>query len=203
MQTGHSIGYSAAHVQHAAATIQWRSSAYAPGDRCQILMQVHYEIRPSKTLNSRPVDVSDDITIILRLVSDSLSYIQRLKTYLSEGRSIPAMCSGSQIAELTLSHMFGKLTEATTNGFQWDKSQMKVRDQQWNDLTNLEEEGHFGKSCFKLTGQDKKQIFSNPRTPFLVLLMIDRTHYEDYENFADTFEIEASSKAVRNSSIFV
>ncbi|KAF4603084.1 Alpha-protein kinase 2 [Pleurotus pulmonarius] len=181
MPAGLPIGYSSAHVQHAAATTQWRSSAYAPGDRCQILMQVHYEVRPTKTLNSRPVD--------------------RLKAYLSEGRSIPAALSGNQIAELALSHMFGKLVEATTNGFQWDKSQIKVRDQQWNDLTNLDEEGHFGKSCFKLTGRDKKQIFSNPRNPFLVLLVIDRTHYEEYENFADTFEIEeASSKAAASTS---
>ncbi|KAF4568134.1 Eukaryotic elongation factor 2 kinase [Pleurotus pulmonarius] len=176
--SGTPIGYSSAHAHHGAATTHWRSSAYAPGDRCQILMQVHYEIQPLKTLNSRPVGC--------------------FKTILSEGQGIPANSSGAQIAEITMSKMYAKLVMATTNGFVWDKSQMRVRDQQWNDLTDLKEEGHFGKSCFRQYGRDKKQIFSNPKTLFLTLLVIDKAHYEAYQDFDNALLEENEVAATKN-----
>ncbi|KAG5219838.1 hypothetical protein IMY05_C4755000800 [Salix suchowensis] len=106
MPAGLLIGYSSAHVQHAAATIQWRSWLT----------------------------------------------LQHLKAYLSEGRSIPAILSGNQIAELALSHMLENWLKLQQR-FQWAKSQIKVWDQQWNDLTNLDEEGHFGKSVEQGCGE--------------------------------------------------
>lgn len=97
-----------------------------------------------------------------------------------------------------MSKMYAKLVMATTNGFVWDKSQMRVRDQQWNDLTDLKEEGHFGKSCFRQYGRDKKQIFSNPKTPFLTLLVIDKAHFEAYQDFDNALLEENEVAATKN-----
>lgn len=91
-----------------------------------------------------------------------------------------------------MANMFDKLVAATTNGFVWDQLQMRVRDHQWNDLTSLNEEGHFGKFCFKQSGRDKKQIFSPPKTPFLALLVIDKSHYEAYIDFDKTHEADSN-----------
>ncbi|KAJ8482726.1 hypothetical protein ONZ45_g14850 [Pleurotus djamor] len=159
-------GYSSSHPYHMAATSHWRGIANAPGDRCGILMELHHERRG----NTRGKKLSERV--------DSLS------KSVSEGKDISVDMSGAEIATLTRKVLFAKLTSLTPGGFIWDEAKMTVRDTKWMDLSLDTEEGHFRAACTKV-GKDKKSKFSRPKDPFVIMLVIDMAHYEEYEDFLE------------------
>ncbi|KAJ8495674.1 hypothetical protein ONZ45_g12771 [Pleurotus djamor] len=159
-------GYSSSHMYHAAATSHWRGVANAPGDRCNILMELHHERRGS----SRGKKLSERVDSLPKSVS--------------EGIDISVDMSGAEIAALTRKVLYAKLTSLTPSGFVWDENKMTVRDTKWMDLSLEMDEGHFRGACTKV-GKDKKAKFSRPKDPFVVMLVIDMAHYEEYEDFLE------------------
>ncbi|KAJ8481435.1 hypothetical protein ONZ45_g15317 [Pleurotus djamor] len=159
-------GYSSSHMYHAAATSHWRGVANAPGDRCNILMELHHERQGS----SRGKKLSERVDSLPKSVS--------------EGIDISVDMSGAEIAALTWKVLYAKLTSLTPSGFVWDENKMTVRDTKWMDLSLEMDEGHFRGACTKV-GKDKKAKFSRPKDPFVVMLVIDMAHYEEYEDFLE------------------